>query len=324
MTKNRVFGLVALGAMVIAGAASAQQRKRIAVLPFTTSTEAAHNASANAGINGDLGADVADLLMHQLFQDKQFIVVERSAIDKIVKEQNFSNSDRADPATAARIGKLAGVDAMIIGSVTNFTFQKRGTGVGNALGRLHLGAAGVDTTTTNVGITITARMIDTGTGVLVNDVSGTGASNGTSTNAAALGGSSYDPSGANFSSSLIGQAMLKAVGTVATSLEPKGPPMAGGGGGGGAAAAYSGVVADVTGKTLILTVGTSAGVKVGDVVSIVHPVKTVKNPETGEVLKVITSDLGEAKITECDASSATATYMGTGTVAVNDKATLKQ
>jgi curli biogenesis system outer membrane secretion channel CsgG len=323
MTKNRVFGLVALGAMVIAGAASAQQRKRVAVLAFTTSTEAAHNASANAGINGDLGADVADLLMHQLFQDKQFIVVERSAIDKIVKEQNFSNSDRADPATAARIGKLAGVDAMIIGSVTNFTFQKRGTGVGNALGRLHLGAAGVDTTTTNVGITITARMIDTGTGVLVNDVSGTGASNGTSTNAAALGGSSYDPSGANFSSSLIGQAMLKAVGTVATSLEPKGPPMAGGGGGGGAAAAYSGVVADVTGKTLILTVGTSAGVKVGDVVSIVHPVKTVKNPETGEVLKVITSDLGEAKITECDASSATATYMGTGTVAVNDKATLK-
>jgi hypothetical protein len=190
------------------------------------------------------------------------------------------------------------------------------------MSRLHVpGGGGVASTKTDVNITITARMIDTGTGVLINDVSGTGASSDTKTSASGIAGNTYDPSGANFSTSVIGSAMTKAVSSIATGLEPKGGAVAGGGG--GAASGYSGVVADVTGKTLIITVGTSSGVKVGDTVEIVHPVKTVKNPETGEVLKVITDDLGQAKITEADSSSATATYMGTGTPAVNDKATLK-
>jgi curli biogenesis system outer membrane secretion channel CsgG len=322
MKITRIIACIAAGAMLFSTAlnAAAQQRKRVAVLSFTTSTEAQHGAAA-AGITGDVGADVADLLMRQLFQDKQFLVVERSAIDQIIKEQNFSNSDRANPATAAKIGKLAGVDAMIIGSVTNFTFQRRATDTGSVMSRLHVpGGGAVSSTATNVNITITARMIDTGTGVLINDVSGTGASSDTKTSASGLA-NTYDPSGANFSTSVIGSAMTKAVSSIATSLEPKGGAVAGGAG--GAASGYSGVVADVTGKTLILTVGTNAGVKVGDTVEIVHPVKTVKNPETGEVLKVVTESLGLAKITEADAGSATATYMGTGAPAVNDKATLK-
>jgi curli biogenesis system outer membrane secretion channel CsgG len=319
MKITRIIACIAAGAMFFSTAvtATAQQRKRVAVLSFTTSTEAQHGA-ANAGISGDVGADVADLLMRQLFQDKQFIVVERSAIEQIIKEQNFSNSDRANPATAAKIGKLAGVDAMIIGSVTNFTFQRRASDSGNVMSRLHVpGGGGVSSTKTDVNITITARMIDTGTGVLVNDVSGTGASSDTKTSASGIAGNTYDPSGANFSTSVIGSAMTKAVTSIATGLEPKGGAVAGGGAAGG----YSGVVADVTGKTLILNVGSSAGAKVGDVVQIVHPVKTVKNPETGEVIKVVTEDLGQAKITEVDASSATATYMGPGAPAVNDKAT---
>ena len=43
-----------------------------------------------------------------------------SAIEKILKEQDFSNSDRVNTATAAKIGGLLGVDTIIIGDVSKF------------------------------------------------------------------------------------------------------------------------------------------------------------------------------------------------------------
>src|SRR5947209_19553516 len=45
-------------------------------------------------------------------------MIERNAIDKILNEQNFANSDRVDPTTAAKIGKVLGVDAVVMGSIT--------------------------------------------------------------------------------------------------------------------------------------------------------------------------------------------------------------
>jgi len=41
-------------------------------------------------------------------------VVDRASIDKIIKEQNFQNSDRSDPDTAARIGKLLGAQHIVL------------------------------------------------------------------------------------------------------------------------------------------------------------------------------------------------------------------
>jgi hypothetical protein len=41
-------------------------------------------------------------------------VVDRASIDKIIKEQNFQNSDRSDPDTAARIGKLLGAEHIVL------------------------------------------------------------------------------------------------------------------------------------------------------------------------------------------------------------------
>ena len=86
-------------------------------------------------------------------------------------------------------------------------------------------------------------------------------------------------------------------------------------------ASYNGMVADVSGNTLILTVGSKAGVRVGDVVNISRVLRTVKDPETGAVLKVVTDPVGQAKITEIDENSATATYQGKSHVEVKDRVT---
>ena len=41
-----------------------------------------------------------------------YSVVERKAFDKILSEQNFSNSDRVDATTATKLGKLAALSGV--------------------------------------------------------------------------------------------------------------------------------------------------------------------------------------------------------------------
>ena len=48
-----------------------------------------------------------DLLVNYLVKDGSYSVIERSALDKIMAEQNFSNSDRADSTSAAKTRQAA-------------------------------------------------------------------------------------------------------------------------------------------------------------------------------------------------------------------------
>ena len=84
---------------------SAKRRPRIAVLDFDYGTVQTSSA-AFFGSNVDVGRGIVDLLVTGLVKDGTYSVIERKALDKILAEQNFSNSDRADPSSAARIGKL--------------------------------------------------------------------------------------------------------------------------------------------------------------------------------------------------------------------------
>lgn len=76
------------------------------------------------------GKVVADLLVTRFVQDACCSVIERKAIDKLIAEQNFSNSDRTDPLSAAKLGKVLGVDAMIVGSITRYDRDDKTSGGG--------------------------------------------------------------------------------------------------------------------------------------------------------------------------------------------------
>jgi curli biogenesis system outer membrane secretion channel CsgG len=66
--------------------------------------------------NWDVGKGVADLIVDELVNDGSFRVIERKKLDAILAEQNFSNSDRADPsaATVAKLGQMVGVKYLIV------------------------------------------------------------------------------------------------------------------------------------------------------------------------------------------------------------------
>jgi curli biogenesis system outer membrane secretion channel CsgG len=301
----------------------AQQRRRIAVMSLDVSPDAKQKAAAQLGVQNDLGATLADLIINRLVTDGKFIVIERAALDKIIKEQNFSNSDRADSATAVKLGKIAGVDAIVIGSITQFGGEssKKSTNIPIKIHGIPMPVANNQKTST-VTVGVTARLIDVSTGLILASATGSGTSTKTTTDSN-TGGVTSTTSGSDFATPAINDATTQAVTQVVTQIEaaplpavaaPPPPPPAPV----VARAVYKGTVADVSGTTLILTVGTAGGVKVGDTVEITRPTRKIKDPKTGVVIKVLSDKLGEAKITEADDKTATAVYSGTAVIKVSD------
>ena len=110
------------------------QRHRIAVLDFNYATVMSAS-QAVFGTNVDIGKGISDMLIDRLVNDGDYRVIERNEIDKILNEQNFSNSNRADPSTAAKIGHILGVDAVIVGDITQFGRDDKNRNIGGMLGK---------------------------------------------------------------------------------------------------------------------------------------------------------------------------------------------
>jgi TolB-like protein len=95
----------------ISTAATKQSKQKIAVLPMRE-------------LDGQptiLGTYVAEELITHLVQLGSFNVVERQLLDKLLGEQKIEQTGAIDPATAKRVGRILGVDAIVTGSITDLT-----------------------------------------------------------------------------------------------------------------------------------------------------------------------------------------------------------
>lgn len=61
---------------------------------------------------------VQELISSTFVNTGRYIIIERSMIDKIIKEQSFQNSDMADNSQATEIGKLAGANKVVLSAVS--------------------------------------------------------------------------------------------------------------------------------------------------------------------------------------------------------------
>ncbi len=307
--------------ITLAPTAGAQQKKRVAVMNFDYGTVRNYVASIFGG-DQDVGKGIADLLVEKLVQGSTYSVIERKALDKILAEQNFSNSDRADAATAARIGRVLGVDAIIIGSITQFGRDDKSTTVGGAaLGGItgRFGLGGVQRRAGKAVVGISARMVDTETAEILGVASGKGESkrSGASLLGAGGGGGSaaaglYDMTSKDFGETILGEAVNQAVNAVATQLNQNAQRLP------TRKISIEGLVADVTGNSLVLNVGTKAGVKVGDRLEVRRKVRAIKDPATGKVIRSIEDRMGDVVITEADELSSVGTYAGSSAAKVGD------
>jgi curli biogenesis system outer membrane secretion channel CsgG len=255
------------------------------------------------------------VLIKELVKGGAYSLIERTALDAVLKEQNFSNSSRADPKSAAAIGRLLGVDAIIIGSVTQFAVEESEVAVGSGtLGRVTRGVlGGGKRVNTKATVGMTARMVDTSTGEILTAVSGNGESSKSSVGASGYASGAIDMTSSSFQNTMLGEAVNRAAQLVATSLNEFGSKLA------VARVNYAGLIADVSGNTLILNVGKKSGVQVGDTIEISRAGRTILDPQTKKVLRTIVDKVGAARITEADDVSSTATIIDKAEVKVGDQ-----
>jgi curli biogenesis system outer membrane secretion channel CsgG len=313
---------ILLAATLLASAVYAQDKKRVAVMNFEYGTVQG-GLSAIFGTNVDVGKGMADALVDRLVTDGTYSVIERKALDKLLAEQNFQNSDRADPSGAARIGKLLGVNAIIIGSITEFGRDDKSTNIGGgAIGGVtgRFGIGGVGKREAKAVVQLSARMVNVETGEILAVAQGRGESTrsgttllGSGGSAVNAGGGGVDMSSKNFGATILGEAVNKSVTEVARLLDAVSAKIP------TKIIPVDGLVADVNGATLVLNVGSRGGVRVGDKLQVTRVGREIKDPATGKVLRRTDSALGTVTISEVDDQSSVGTYDGSEGVKVGDR-----
>ncbi len=67
----------------------------------------------------ELGKFIPEELTTRLFLTRRFDVVERSLLNKVLEEQNLGMTGLVDVSSAARVGKMLGVEAIVTGTITD-------------------------------------------------------------------------------------------------------------------------------------------------------------------------------------------------------------
>ena len=308
--------LILFFALLTAAQTAAPRKKRIAIMDFDYATVHAW-VNSYFGSDVDIGKGISDLLVNSLVKDGSYSIIERKALDKIMAEQNFSNSDRADPSSAAKIGKLLGVDAIIVGSITQFGDDTKNLGVGGGGGNWHgVGVGGFGKKKTKAIVGITARVVDIDTAEILAVAEGKGESSRGSLSLGGGGGNWHgagagkvDMGSSDFQNTIVGEATKLAVDQLSTGIIADKDKLVVQ----THTVVVNGLVAAVDAGQIVLNVGGKAGVRVGDQLNVERVTKEIKDPTSGKVIRKLTSPVGVIKITDVDDVSAVASVVsGTG------------
>lgn len=124
----------------------------IAVLPFENRVRDVYGSM-------NLGEGLSEILITELHKSGRFLLVERMAIQSIIKEQELGMSGLVNPETAPAVGQMSGAQFMVIGAITEFNDKAGGGGL--TLGYSG-GEVGGKVRTAHVGIDV--RLVDNATG----------------------------------------------------------------------------------------------------------------------------------------------------------------
>lgn len=248
---------------------------RVAVMDF-------ENRSQHGGWR--IGRGAADILTTHLVKETDFEIFERNQLESVLKEQNFGESGRVDPSTAARIGKLIGVQYIITGAVTEYGQSRAGGGGGG----VNVGKVGYHAS-------VDIRVVNVTTGRITFAETGDGHKSSVNVRVMGFGG------GEKWNEKHATEAMRKAIKKVASKISKADLTMGGKSSAGGGPIGDV-KVADVDGSIITLNKGDLAGLQVGDTLVVKRQRKVIKDPETGAVLKIKYTNLGKIKITSVESN----------------------
>lgn len=262
--------------LFLGGGTASANKKRIAVASFENHTQ-----------YKEVGSGVADLFVVELVKNKNFEVIERSKLNQVLSEQRLGATGVISEESAAKLGKLLGLDYLVFGSVTGIQGSKQ-----NILGVV----------TQKISVTMSMRLVDATTGSIIladsaeGTVSATSLPSSTNPNEAVIG--------SNLGGGAPAEAARKAVVKLVDKINDVNP--------------LEGVVVKVSGNTVYIDLGREQGVQSGHKYEVFFEGNVITHPVTGKIIGVEKGKIGEIKITSVESGMSIGQSQG-GVIVVGNK-----
>lgn len=257
-------------------------KRRVAVVDFENKTTFGQR---------QLGTSASDILVTELAKSGKFIMVERDKLKALISEQELGLSGAVDPATAAQMGRVLGVNAIITGSVSQFGVTTGGSDYLITQSKRQTAEAVVD-----------IRVIDTETGQILLADSGKGTATRKSGTVLGLG------SRHGYDETLAGEALragiVKFTRNIISQINAK---------------PWSCRIAEVDGRTIYLNAGAQSGLNIGTVLAVFRMGREIRDPSTGLVIGRTENKIGELEVKSYFGEDGSIAQMKTGeTPGIND------
>ena len=240
-------------------------KKRVGIFEFENKSRYGQNQLSQAA---------TDVMDSELDKAGRFRLYERSNLAELEKEHRLIESGRVNPATAARFGELTGIQAVVIGTITQFGIWEEAKDYGVYKKKVEIAEATVD-----------VRVVDVTSGRVIFSDAGTGRTERELETVLGFGEkASYDETAAD---KALRAAIAQFMGRMVKAID--GIP-------------WEGRVAEVDQvggvERVYLNAGRRSGMQVGQKVVVKQVTGEITDPVTSEFMGYKTRDLGEGTVEE--------------------------
>jgi len=219
-----------------------------------------------------IGEAAADILGTILQKTGRFIVIPQQDMESIAGQQALGASGMINPDTAAKMGEVLGLNAIVTGAVTAYSEAEEGKDLLLYRSKTQIAR-----------VTVDYRIVDTTTGIQLVADSGAGVYEKSAGKVLGMGGrTSYD---SDLRDGALRDALTKAMVNMMKQLGKR---------------KWSGRVAQVDGKTLYINAGEKSGLQTGTKLDVYRAGKAIIDPVTKVKLGTTENLIGHALVTKND------------------------
>ncbi|MDD5686288.1 MAG: CsgG/HfaB family protein [Elusimicrobia bacterium] len=236
-------------------------KKKISVVEFENKTAYGQRR---------LGTAASDVLLTELGKSKKFILIERSKLDKVMEEQKLQTTGMTDANTAVQMGKILGLDAIVVGSISQFGVKTGGSDYLITQSKQQVAECTVD-----------IRVIEVETGRIIYIDSGKGVAKSSKGSFLGMG------TKGGYDETLEGEALRAAIAKFVDNIvfQVNARP-------------WSCRVAEVDENNIYLDAGQESNLKIGTKLVVYHQGKEIRSPDTGMVIGKTEEKVGEVAVAD--------------------------
>jgi curli biogenesis system outer membrane secretion channel CsgG len=219
-----------------------------------------------------VGEAAADILGTILQKTGRFIVIPQQDMASILEHQRMGQTGAINPDTAAKMGQILGLNAIVTGSITSYSETEEGYDYLVSKGKKQIARVGVD-----------YRIVDTSTGVQLMADSGEGIYEKKVGSVLGMGTkAAYDT---DLRDGALRDALTKAMVNMMKQLESQ---------------PWKGKIAKVSGNQVYINAGKKTGLKIGDRLDVYRVGEDIIDPDTHVKIGTTEDKVGQVLIQKND------------------------